>query len=75
MKILLIPFLALILTSCVEYVKIPEDLTKHCAVYEAKEESLDEAIRLARVRKESVDDCNDRMDRIHAIQGSFVLKK
>jgi len=66
--------LTLMLTSCVtvRYVKIPSELTAHCMVHEKKDDSLDEAVRLANTRKDSIDECNARMDKIHAVEGSLV---
>lgn len=68
--------LTLTLPACAEtkYVKIPEELTKPCEVHHIQEQSLDEAIRLANERKDSVADCNERMDKIRAIQGTPIKK-
>lgn len=72
--ILVLFFLALSSCAEVRYVQVPEELTKPCEKHQVQEQSLDEAIRLANERKESVTDCNDRMDKIRAIQGTPVKK-
>ena len=71
---ILILLLALMLSSCVEtrYVKIPSELTRHCEVHQPQEISLDGAVDLANARKDSIDECNARMDKIHQVEGSLI---
>ena len=70
MRIILL-FFILLISGCVRYVSVPDELTKHCEVIQPRGTTLDEAVRLANSRKDSIDDCNNRMDKIHAIQGTI----
>lgn len=74
MKISILIF-TLLLSGCVtKYVAVPDELTQHCDVHQPRSTTVDEAVRLANVRKDSIDDCNSRMDKIRAIQGTVIKK-
>lgn len=72
MKIALL-ILVFALSGCVtRYVSIPDSMTQHCVVAEPTTQTLDEAVKVANDRKASLDQCNQKLDRIHKIQGSVV---
>jgi hypothetical protein len=73
MKIILTILLLICLSGCeTRYVAIPAALTKHCTIGEVQEQSVDEAVRVATLRRTSVEICNDHLDRIKAIQGTVI---
>jgi hypothetical protein len=67
--------LAFMLSSCDRYVKIPAALTQHCTVEDVKDQSIDEAVRVAVARKKSLEECNRRLDTIQGVEGSLVKGK
>lgn len=52
-----------------KYVTVPEDLTAACPEYAPREQSYNEAKRLALVRLESIQACNKQLERIRALSG------
>lgn len=55
-----------------KYVTVPKELTERCPVYEPREQSYDEAKRLALIRRESVLQCNAKLERIEKLSGEKV---
>lgn len=62
-------------TSCARYVPIPEHLTRPCLVVVKQNDSVEEAVRLANDRLDSVADCNQRIRQISEIQGKRAKKE
>jgi hypothetical protein len=52
-----------------KYVSVPDDLTAECPEYEPREQSYNEAKRLALIRLESIQACNKQLARIRALSG------
>jgi hypothetical protein len=52
-----------------KYVTVPDDLTEPCPVGEAKEQSYNEAKRLALLRREYIEACNRKLAQIRALSG------
>lgn len=48
----------------IRYVPVPEELTKPCQKFTAREQTYDEAKRLALLRGEATEECDGRMTKI-----------
>lgn len=53
------------------YVRIPKPLTRHCDIAPPGP-LVEDAVKVARERKASLEGCNARLDQIDAIQGTPV---
>lgn len=72
MKFIAILAVVLLVGCTVKYVPIPDHLTRLCLEHEKKDDTLDEAVRLANSRLDSVKECNGRLTKISNIQGTEV---
>jgi hypothetical protein len=50
-----------------KYVTVPDELTAACPEYAPREQSYNEAKRLALIRLESIQACNKQLERIRAL--------
>lgn len=51
-----------------EYVPVPKELTQRCPKAIPNDKTVKEAVRVARARGASIDDCNDQLQKIENLQ-------
>lgn len=61
LKTVLLVFALIFMTSCAT---VSPELFEPCPTHEKQGDTLDEAVRLANVRLESIEQCNDKLEKI-----------
>lgn len=64
MRLLTVVFLCVILSACVS---VPKEYLTPCAIPQKQNETVEEAVRLANARLESINECNAKIAKIKAI--------
>lgn len=55
-------------TTVTKYVPLDPELTEDCPIAMPDNRTVSEAVRIARARRASLEDCTDRMRKIRALQ-------
>lgn len=62
-----VPVPQVVTVTVTKYVPVPKEFTEHCPIAEPTNRTVKEAVRVAKSRRTSLENCNSQLDKIRGL--------